>query len=65
MSELDRARVDLETGPHYLGWRHPILRLHWDYVACPGCRHCGAKVMVRDCPCPIEWGPFESARLRI
>jgi hypothetical protein len=33
---------------------HPILQLYWGYVACPGCRHCGARIVVRACPCPVE-----------
>lgn len=36
---------------HLLG--NPIIRARWNYVACPGCRHCGAKVVPRECACPL------------
>jgi hypothetical protein len=33
--------------------RHPIIRARWEYVGCPGCRQCGAKIVIRACPCPL------------
>jgi hypothetical protein len=26
-----------------------LAALRWDYIPCPGCRHCGARVRIRRC----------------
>jgi hypothetical protein len=45
----------LATAPRRLvGRDHWVVRDRWNYIGCPGCRQCGAKVLTRDCPCPLE-----------
>jgi hypothetical protein len=46
------AQSALKDAPELVSFRHPFAAARWNYVGCPGCRQCGAKVVIRACPCP-------------